>query len=215
MSEKRIFVDTGDLYFTVPSSIIFVMMSLFVFYTGLGHLAFGVSFGAVFMIVFGIIINFCSNFLLTTSFCSKKIKVIVFSLVMLPLLVFATQTNEIKMGAIDNAYTKIDDKLINSYSGIVETAMYKNFLVDKGNRDLKALRLYKNNINNYLSISSEQAMNLKLFYTSVTNKEMRAKLDEIFKDKLVTKSEFVNFQKFVYNLDLTPQEVSMLALVSK
>lgn len=213
-SSNKIF-NNDILPLSLSMGLAFSIISTFALYMYIGYLVFNVSIALIFMTTIMLALFLYSIYLLSVSFNSSKIQKIVFFALLSPLFFISFNYKNIQTNAINSAYNSVQESMLNSYSGISTTTMYKTFLIDKENRDLKALEMYRNNMDNYLSITSEQSMNLKLFYTSVNNREMRAKLDSIFEDNLITKSEFVEFQNFVYNLKLTPQEASMMALVSK
>jgi hypothetical protein len=41
------------------------------------------------------------------------------------------------------------------------------------------------------------------------------KLDDMFKDKIVTKSEYSDFQKFIAKSDLNTNDLALLSMVTK
>lgn len=207
--------DADTLVLALPMGSVFAVVSIFLLYIYTGQFVLSTGLSIIVPTIFFLALFLYSIYLLSVSFNSSKIQKIVFLVLLSPLFFIVLNYKDIQIKAINSAYNSVQESMLNSYSGISNTVIYKNFLIDKENRDLKALEMYRNNMDNYLSITSEQAMNLKLFYTSVNNQEMRSKLDSIFEDNLITKSEFVDFQNFVYNLKLTPQEVAMIALVSR
>lgn len=204
--------NTDILHLSISMGGVFTIISLIFINFIIGQFVFETK---IVVLLLAIFIFLLSIFSVAMSFHSPKVQKICFGLLLVPLFIIGLNYNNIQKNTIDSEYTVIDKRLINSYSNINQTQIYKEFLANKENGDLKSLKIYKNNIDDYLSITAEQAMNLQLFYSSVKNEKIRSKLDSIFEDKLVTKSEFVDFQKFVSNLNLTPQEIAMITVVSK
>lgn len=195
---------------------IFILsLTFIILFLGPISLKFNIFDLSVIVVCIALYLMSISYFSILLSSLKLKKFVICFGILLTPLFVIGLNYNNIKTSTIKSRYELIDEKLIESYSEIVNTEMYKNFLIDKENRNLKALEMYRNNMDNYLSVTSEQAMILKLFYTSVNNEQIKSNLNIIFKDNLITKNEFADFQNFVYSLDLTATELSMIALLYK
>lgn len=123
--------------------------------------------------------------------------------------------DKLQQSYIQHEYLDINNFMIYSYSGIVGTSMYKEFLVYKNNNNISKMKEYRDNITSYISIDQEKVMDLKLFYTSTNNKAIHSKLDEIFKDGLVTKPEYDDFQIFMYKISLNSNDQSLLTIIQK
>lgn len=130
------------------------------------------------------------------------------------LIVCGVQRNEIGELSVKNRYAEINDLVIKSYPNIKNTQLYKEFELDKENNNRDKLKYYFKNKNKYISIDTEKAMQLKLFYASTKNIEIRNKLGDIFKDGLVSKYEYEEFKNFIYSIQFSNDDQVFLSLIS-
>lgn len=129
---------------------------------------------------------------------------------------FVIQKKDIEEWFVKDNYELLNSRMINKYSDMQENNLYKEFLIDKNANNKNKLKYYKENIDEYVSINAEKVMELKMFYTMTNNKEIRSKLDDIFKDGLVSVKEYEEFKKYVYKLDLSKEkEPALLSILSK
>lgn len=197
-----------------------IFVFVFIFIVGIFFLRFGVSFLGVeddnkSYVMIGIGLSFLSA---PVVFLWSDIKFfnvsIIIGFISIVLFSFLSK-DKLQQSYIQHEYLDINNFMIYSYSGIVDTPMYKEFLVYKNNNNISKMKEYRDNITNYTSIDQEKVMDLKLFYTSSNNKEIHSKLDEIFKDGLVTKPEYDDFQIFIYKISLNGNDQSLLTIIQK
>lgn len=197
-----------------------IFVFVFIFIVGIFLLRFGVSILGVeddnkSYVMIGIGLSFLSA---PVVFLWSDIKFfnvsIIIGFISIVLFSFLSK-DKLQQSYIQNEYLDINNFMIYSYSGIVDTPMYKEFLVYKNNNNISKMKEYRDNITNYTSIDQEKVMDLKLFYTSTNNKEIHSKLDEIFKDGLVTKPEYDDFQIFIYKISLNGNDQSLLTIIQK
>lgn len=197
-----------------------IFVFVFIFIVGIFFLRFGVSFLGVeddnkSYVMIGIGLSFLSA---PVVFLWSDIKFfnvsIIIGFISIVLFSFLSK-DKLQQSYIQHEYLDINNFMIYSYSGIVDTPMYKEFLVYKNNNNISKMKEYRDNITNYTSIDQEKVMDLKLFYTSTNNKEIHSKLDEIFKDGLVTKPEYDDFQIFIYKISLNGNDQSLLTIIQK
>lgn len=197
-----------------------IFVFVFIFIVGIFLLRFGVSILGVeddnkSYVMIGIGLSFLSA---PVVFLWSDIKFfnvsIIIGFISIVLFSFLSK-DKLQQSYIQHEYLDINNFMIYSYSGIVDTPMYKEFLVYKNNNNISKMKEYRDNITNYTSIDQEKVMDLKLFYTSSNNKEIHSKLDEIFKDGLVTKPEYDDFQIFIYKISLNGNDQSLLTIIQK
>jgi hypothetical protein len=196
----------------------------------------GVIFGVVFLLVSGFMLyqsvgqmaitqntevySFLGFTLLIISVCSYglwskfKIANAIIAIYVVSLLSFGFFGKEyIQDSYVATKYNSIEKLMINSYAGIVETPVYKSFIIDKNNNDVSKINEYSKNREKYISINPEKVMQLKLLYTATSNQDIHAKLDTIFKDGLVNNNEYDEFKTFVYQLPLNAKDQSLFAMI--
>jgi hypothetical protein len=191
--------------------IVFLFMSAFMLYTAVGSMALSQSID---------VYIFLGATLLTLSLCTYglwskfKIANAIIAVYVVSLLSFSFFGKDyIQDYYVAARYNNIDELMINSYAGIVETPVYKSFIIDKNNNDVSKISEYSTNRNKYISINPEKVMQLKLLYTANSNKDIHAKLDTIFKDGLVNTNEYDEFKTFVYQLPLNAKDQSLFAMI--
>lgn len=192
----------------------FIVMAIFTIITAIGTFAFSDTFSNYAFLFLGAFIFVVSVGLLM-SVPTTIFRILVGGLALFFVAYCFVQKESIKDSAIDRAYSNINTKMITSYAGVVETNMYKDFLIDKADRNIVKYNDYKDNIKNYNSISAEQIMNLKLFYSSISNRDVKNKIDDMFKDKLVTENEYAQFQTYIAQADLKDTSLALLSVVTR
>lgn len=190
---------------------VFLFMSGFMLYNAVGSLAISKSIGVyIFLGVSLLILSFCSYGL----WSKFKIANAIIAVYVVSLLSFSFfGTSYIQDYYVANKYNNIEKLMINSYAGIVETPVYKSFIIDKNNNDVSKVSEYSKNIEKYTSINPEKVMQLKLLYTATSNQDIHSKLDTIFKDGLVNNNEYDEFKTFVYQLPLNAKDQSLFAMI--
>lgn len=164
-------------------------------------------------ICFGLLLGF--SFLLISQ-GTKSLIILMAILYFACISFFVIQKKDIEEWFVKDNYELLNSRIINKYSDIQENNLYKEFLIDKNANNKNKLKYYKDNIDEYVSINAEKVMELKMFYTMTNNKEIRSKLDDIFKDGLVSIKEYEEFKKYVYRLDLSKEkEPALLSILSK
>lgn len=197
--------------FGTSFGVVFLFMSGFMLYNAIGSLAISKSIGVyIFLGVSLLILSFCSYGL----WSKFKIANAIIAVYVVSLLSFSFfGTSYIQDYYVANKYNNIEKLMINSYAGIVETPVYKSFIIDKNNNDVSKVSEYSKNIEKYTSINPEKVMQLKLLYTATSNQDIHAKLDTIFKDGLVNNNEYDEFKTFVYQLPLNAKDQSLFAMI--
>ena len=197
--------------FGTSFGVVFLFMSGFMLYNAIGSLAISKSIGVyIFLGVSLLILSFCSYGL----WSKFKIANAIIAVYVVSLLSFSFfGTSYIQDYYVADKYNNIEKLMINSYAGIVETPVYKSFIIDKNNNDVSKVSDYSKNIENYTSINPEKVMQLKLLYTATSNQDIHAKLDTIFKDGLVNNNEYDEFKTFVYQLPLNAKDQSLFAMI--
>lgn len=195
------------------TGVIFMIMGSFMLKTAVAGLFFVQDYSIYVFIGFALLILAFSSCLLLSK--SKWLNTIIIVYVITVISICFIKKDAIQFSAIQSEYADINELMIKSYSGIIDLPIYKEFLVYKETNDLTRIKEYKDNLPKYISINPEKVMELKLFYTATNNKEIHSKLDEIFKDGLVTKIEYEDFKIFVYKLPLNSNEQSLLTIIQK
>ena len=197
--------------FGTSFGVVFLFMSGFMLYNAIGSLAISKSIGVyIFLGVSLLILSFCSYGL----WSKFKIANAIIAVYVVSLLSFSFfGTSYIQDYYVADKYNNIEKLMINSYAGIVETPVYKSFIIDKNNNDVSKVSEYSKNIEKYTSINPEKVMQLKLLYTATSNQDIHAKLDTIFKDGLVNNNEYDEFKTFVYQLPLNAKDQSLFAMI--
>lgn len=190
---------------------VFLFMSGFMLYNAIGDMALDNSMGTYIFMAVSISILFASSYGLWSKF---KIVNTIIAVYVVSLLSFGFfGKDDIQDYFVARKYNNIEKLMVNSYAGIVETPMYKSFIIDKNNKDVSKLIEYSKNRDNYISINPEKVMQLKLLYTATSNKDIHAKLDTIFKDGLVNNTEYDGFKTFVYQLPLNTKDQSLFSMI--
>lgn len=197
--------------FGTSFGVVFLFMSGFMLYNAIGSLAISKSIGVyIFLGVSLLILSFCSYGL----WSKFKIANAIIAVYVVSLLSFSFfGKDDIQDYYVARKYNNIEKLMINSYAGIVETPVYKSFIIDKNNNDVSKVSEYSKNIEKYTSINPEKVMQLKLLYTATSNQDIHAKLDTIFKDGLVNNNEYDEFKTFVYQLPLNAKDQSLFAMI--
>lgn len=197
--------------FGTSFGVVFLFMSGFMLYNAIGSLAISKSIDVyIFLGVSLLILSFCSYGL----WSKFKIANAIIAVYVVSLLGFSFfGKDDIQDYYVARKYNNIEKLMINSYAGIVETPVYKSFIIDKNNKDVSKLIEYTKNRDNYISINPEKVMQLKLLYTATSNKGIHAKLDTIFKDGLVNNNEYDGFKTFVYQLPLNTKDQSLFSMI--
>jgi hypothetical protein len=191
--------------------IVFLFMSAFMLYNAVGSMALSQSIDVyIFLGVTLLIMSLC-----TYGLWSKfKIVNAIIAVYVVSLLSFSFFGKDyIQDSYVAARYNNIEELMIHSYAGIVETPVYKSFIIDKNNNDVSKISEYSKNLEKYISINPEKVMQLKLLYTATSNQDIHAKLDTIFKDGLVNKNEYNEFNTFVYQLPLNAKDQSLFAMI--
>jgi hypothetical protein len=197
--------------FGISFGVVFLFMSGFMLYNAIGSLAISKSIDVyIFLGVSLLILSFCSYGL----WSKFKIANAIIAVYVVSLLGFSFfGKDDIQDYYVARKYNNIEKLMINSYAGIVETPVYKSFIIDKNNNDVSKVSEYSKNIEKYTSINPEKVMQLKLLYTATSNQDIHAKLDTIFKDGLVNNNEYDEFKTFVYQLPLNAKDQSLFAMI--
>ena len=190
---------------------VFLFISGFMLYNAIGDMALDQSMGVYIFMAVSISILFASSYGLWSKF---KIVNAIIAVYVVSLLSFGFfGKDDIQDYFVARKYNNIEKLMVNSYAGIVETPVYKSFIIDKNNKDVSKLIEYSKNRDNYISINPEKVMQLKLLYTATSNKDIHAKLDTIFKDGLVNNNEYDGFKTFVYQLPLNTKDQSLFSMI--
>lgn len=194
--------------------VVFTVMSIFTIINGISLFAFNNAVSNYMCVILGALM-LAASFGLLITVPTKTFRTFITGFFAIFIGYCVVQNNDIKNNAIDREYSKIDTKMTKSYAGIVDTQMYKEFLAAKKQRNVTQLNDYKENIKNYNSITAEQIMNLKLFYSSISSNDVKNKIDDMFNDKLVTETEYTQFQTYIANADLKDTSLALLSIVSR
>lgn len=190
----------------------FLFMSGFMLFTAVGEMTLSDDIGNYMFIGVSLsILAFCIWGLWSTFKMANAI-IVIYAIAVLSFSVFGK--DYIKETIVAAKYNTINNLMLNSYAGIVETPVYKSFIVDKNNNDVTKIIEYSKNRSSYISINPEKVMQLKLLYTATTNKDIHEKLDSILKDGLVNNDEYDDFKTFVYQLPLNSKDQSLFAIIS-
>lgn len=190
---------------------VFLFMSGFMLYNAIGDMALDQSMGVYTFIAISISILFACSYALWSKFKIVNAIIAVYVVSLLSFSFFGK--DDIQDYFVARKYNNIEKLMINSYAGIVETPVYKSFIIDKNNKDVSKLIEYTKNRDSYISINPEKVMQLKLLYTATSNKDIHAKLDTIFKDGLVNNNEYDGFKTFVYQLPLNTKDQSLFSMI--
>lgn len=192
--------------------VVFLFMSGFMLFTAVGEMALSEDVGNYMFIGVALsILAFCIWGLWSTFKIANAI-IVIYAIVVLSFSVFGK--DYIQETIVAAKYNTINNLMLTSYAGIVETPVYKSFIIDKNNNDVTKIIEYSKNRTKYMSINPEKVMQLKLLYTATNNKNIHEKLDTIFKDGLVNNDEYDDFKTFVYQLPLNPKDQSLFAMIS-
>lgn len=192
--------------------IVFLFISVFMFFTMIGEIALSQEIiGNYIGMGFSLLLLVFSIWGLWSTFKMANRIMIIYAISVLIFGFFGK--NYIQETFVANKYNTINELMLNSYSGIVNTSVYKSFLIDKKNNDVTKLIEYIKNKDSYISINPEKVMQLKLLYTATTNKDIHDKLDIIFRDGLVNNNEYDEFKTFVYQLPLNSKDQSLFAII--
>ena len=195
--------------------LIFLAMSTFTIFVAIGQFAFNSNISNYLFLLLGFL-------MLTVTVClflgvpkNKPLNAIIIAAFAIFSLSLFINKEDIKSWFVDENYSSVSKAMINGNDMVIETAMYNQFLIDKKNKNVERLKEYLDNPSQYSSINLEQVMNLKLFHSSTKNNDIKMKLDDMFKDKIVTKLEYSNFQKFIANHSIDSKELSLLSMINK
>ena len=195
--------------------LIFLAMSTFTIFVAIGQFAFNSNISNYLFLLLGFL-------MLTVTVClflgvpkNKPLNAIIIAAFAIFSLSLFINKEDIKSWFVDEYYSSVSKAMINGNDMVIETAMYNQFLIDKKNKNVERLKEYLDNPSQYSSINLEQVMNLKLFHSSTKNNDIKMKLDDMFKDKIVTKLEYSNFQKFIANHSIDSKELSLLSMINK
>jgi hypothetical protein len=195
--------------------LVFLAMSTFTIFIAIGNFALNSNISSYFFVSLGFLILTITVFVFLSipkhKFLNAMI-IVAFSLV--PLVAFI-QKEDIKSWFVDKNYSNVNEAMINGNDTVIGSAMYNQLLIDKKDRNVERLKEYMDHPKQYSSINLEQVMNLKLFYNSIKNNDLKMKLDDMFKDEIVTKSEYSDFQKFIAKSDLKTTDLALLSMVLK
>lgn len=198
----------------VVTCVVFILMAFFLIFLGIGRMPYADGSGENILIFVGLFI-FCVCAWGLLSLKNTIVNFILIAYFIASTVFFVTSIDKIQLWSLKNGYSSINKEMIKSYENITETAMYKEFLINKENNNVEKYKLYRNHINDYISIDSKKVMELKLFYSSIQNKDITKKLDEIFQDDLVTITEYDEFKSFIYKVKLTSKESSLISIIQK
>lgn len=195
--------------------LIFLAMSTFTIFVAIGQFAFNSNISNYLFLLLGFL-------MLTVTVClflgvpkNKSLNAIIIASFAIFSLSLFINKEDIKSWFVDENYSSVSKAMINGNDMVIETAMYNQFLIDKKNKNVERLKEYLDNPSQYSSINLEQVMNLKLFHSSTKNNDIKMKLDDMFKDKIVTKLEYSNFQKFIANHSIDSKELALLSMINK
>lgn len=195
--------------------LIFLAMSTFTIFVAIGQFAFNSNISNYLFLLLGFL-------MLTVTVClflglpkNKSLNAIIIAAFAIFSLSLFINKEDIKSWFVDENYSSVSKAMINGNDMVIETAMYNQFLIDKKNKNVERLKEYLDNPSQYSSINLEQVMNLKLFHSSTKNNDIKMKLDDMFKDKIVTKLEYSNFQKFIANHSIDSKELALLSMINK
>lgn len=135
------------------------------------------------------------------------------SITLMPVLIIISNFESIKNSSIKYDYNILSTDILNGNQDVSNSVIYKDFLENKKTNNLEKLIEYRNNIDNYSSIGSEQLMNLKILINSTKNNVIKNKIIDMFSDGIVTKQEYKNFKNFILNSEIHKQdEIASLLL---
>lgn len=213
MSEKRSFdfVDAQSIIFGT----VFTGMATFGLFHAIGNFAMSNSFGNYLFVSLCVLILVVSLGLFISIPKPTALNVVLITGLAAFLVGVTAKKEDIKNWYVDLKYNKVSETIMNGYENVSQSVIYQNFVVDRRNRDIVKLKEYQANIKDYSSISADQMMNLQLFQNSINNYEISAKLNSMFEDKIVTKTEYANFQKFISTVNLNSKERALLSFVTK
>lgn len=195
--------------------LVFLVMSTFTIFVAIGQFALNSNISNYLFLLLGFLMLTFTVWLFLVIPKNKFLNaIIIASFAIFSLSLFINKEN-IKSWFVDENYSNISKAMINGNDTVVETAMYTQFLIDKKNKNVERLIEYIDNPSQYSSINLEQVMNLKLFHSSTKNNDIKMKLDDMFKDEIVTKLEYSNFQKFIANHSIDSKELALLSMINK
>jgi hypothetical protein len=191
--------------------VVFLFVAGFMLYQSVGQMAITPNSEVYSLLGFTLLIISVCSYGLWSKF---KIANAIIAIYVVSLLSFSFFGKEyIQDYYVATKYNNIEKLMINSYAGIVETPVYKSFIIDKNNNDVSKINEYSKNREKYISINPEKVMQLKLLYTATSNQDIHTKLDTIFKDGLVNNNEYDEFKTFVYQLPLNAKDQSLFAMI--
>lgn len=195
----------------IIGGIVFLVLSGFLMYLAIGEMAVVKDNSAYLFMGFALILFVPCCFVVWTRSKVGNSILVVYAVSLFSFCFFG-KTN-IQKFYVSGLYDKVNTSMINSYSGIIETPVYKSFLIDKNNNDASKIKEYRSNISSYTSINPEKVMQLKILYTATSNKEIHNKLDLVFSDGLVNNTEYDEFKTFVYQLPLNAKDQSLFTMI--
>lgn len=191
--------------------IVFLVMAGFLIYFAIGEMAIVTDNSAYIFMGFSLMLLVACSFALWSRSKIGNLILVIYTISFFSIS-FLGKTN-IQEFYVSGLYDKVNESMISSYSGIIETPVYQAFLIDKNNNDASKIKEYRSNISSYTSINPEKVMQLKILYTATSNKEIHNKLDLVFSDGLVNNTEYDEFKTFVYKLPLNAKDQSLFTMI--
>lgn len=195
--------------------LVFLAMSTFTIFIAIGQFALNNNISNYLFLFIGFLISTITFGLFISMSTDKLFKFLIISVFATFSLVTFMKKEDIKSSFVDKNYSNVNEAMINGNDTVVGSTMYNQLLIDKKDRNVERLKEYMDHPKQYSSINLEQVMNLKLFYNSIKNNDLKMKLDDMFKDEIVTKSEYSDFQKFIAKSDLKTTDLALLSMVLK
>lgn len=162
------------------------------------------------MVLFLVVVLFLSTYTISQS--NVKLNKLLAGCAFIFLIVCFIQKDEIEESLIKDKYSEINELVIKNPPNVEKTELYKEFKLDKENNNKERLKHHYENKDQYINVDRETVMNLKLFYSSIKNEQVHQKLGDIFKDDLVSKHEYEEFKKFLYDVELSNDDKSLLSV---
>lgn len=212
MTENRSFdfIDAQAILFGT----VFTGMSLFGLFHAIGNFALSNTFGNYAFLTLCVIMLIVSFGLFIFVPKSNALNVVLIAGLAAFFIGVTMKNKDIKDWYVDLNYNKVSESMMNGYEGASESTVYQDFVVARRNRDVEQLKEYQKNPLQYASVTADQMMNLQLFRNSINNNALSSKLDDMFKDKIVTKAEYADFQKFIANTNLNSKEIALLSFAN-
>jgi hypothetical protein len=195
-------------------SVVFIGMAVFTVLTAVGKFAFDNNISNYLFLALGFIILTVSFGLLLSIPKYKVLNIILISIFVCFTALTFIKKESIKAWFVGFNYSNVEQSMLAGTADVLDTPIYKEFLMDKNNRNVNRLKEYQNNPKQYTSINIEQVTNLRMFYASINNNDIKTKLNNMFNDNIVTQAEYADFQKFIATTNLDDKEVALLSIVT-